>query len=63
MKKRHRIHPAIAIAYISVLGAIAVASKFSPYLSVGEVHFIQYAIISLISLMLGIKVRVKLPVT
>ena len=63
VKKRYRIHPAIAVAYTLTLGAIAVASKFSPYYTVEEVHFIQYAVIALISLMTGVKLRHKIPLT
>jgi len=60
-KKRYRIHPAIAITAIIALAIIAISAKLT--FEESTAILIQQAIIALIMLIVGIKVRVKLPVT
>jgi len=60
-KKRYRIHPAIAITAIIALTIIAIFAKLTFEESTAII--LQEAIIALIMLIVGIKVRVKLPIT
>jgi len=61
MKKRYRIHPGIAITAIIALTIIAISAKLT--FEESTAILIQEAIIGLIMLIVGIKVRVKLPLT
>jgi len=60
-KKRYRIHPGIAITAIIALTIIAIFAKLT--FEESTAILLQQAIIALIMLIVGIKVRVKLPVT
>ncbi|MEM2197260.1 MAG: hypothetical protein QW290_09295 [Sulfolobales archaeon] len=58
-KRRYRIHPAVAVTAIICLTAMAITAQ----LHSGADSSLKVLIASIIGLIVGVKVRVKLPLT
>jgi len=58
VKKRYRIHPAVACVAMVCLTVLAVVAQFH-----GQDSALKIAVASIISWILGVKLRRKLPIT